>query len=203
VPGTVFNFKGEEDGAKQEETIAVLSETKELMGVTCVVVHDKVWEEGDLIEDTLDWYAQDADGNVWYFGEDSKSLENGKVTSTEGSWESGKDGAYPGIMMLAHPEVGTAYREEYYEGVAEDGAKVVAIDDKVSVPNGDYTDVVSTENTTPLEPEVVERKWYAKGIGLIREELIKGGEGVNELVKVEENEDGTPEAEDDEGTPED
>ena len=99
--------------------------------------------------------------------------------------------------------MGTAYREEYYKGVAEDGAKVVAVDDKVSVPNGDYTDVVSTENTTPLEPEVVEKKWYAKGIGLIREELIKGGEGVNELVKVEENEDGTPEAEDDEGTLED
>ena len=90
VPGTVFNFKGEEDGAKQEETITVTSETKELMGVTCVVVHDKVWEEGDLIEDTLDWYAQDADGNVWYFGEDSKSLENGKVTSSEGSWESAR-----------------------------------------------------------------------------------------------------------------
>src|SRR5689334_22566742 len=106
-PGTTFIYRGETDGTPTRDVMTVTHQTKEILGVTTTVVHDRVYEDGVLTEDTFDWYAQDEDGNVWYFGEDTKELdENGNVTSTEGSWEAGVNGAEPGIVMLAHPHKG-------------------------------------------------------------------------------------------------
>jgi len=176
MPGMSWVYDGESDGAKQVNKIVVTSETKVLMGVTCVGVHDTVEEEGELTEDTIDWFAQDTDGNVWYFGEDTKELENGKVTSTEGSWQAGKDGAYPGIIMEAKPTPDGPYRQEYLAGEAEDMAKVIKLDGTVSNSYGDFTDVLVTEEWSDLEPGVLERKYYVSGIGMISSEIIKGGD---------------------------
>jgi hypothetical protein len=198
TPGTTLFYEGEADGAAQSEEFTVTFETREVMGVQCVVVHDIVSEEGEVVEDTLDWFAQDADGNVWYFGEESKDIEGGEVVSTEGSWEAGVDGALPGIVMPANPQVGDAYRQEYYAGEAEDMAEVIALDETVSVPNGEYSEVLVTEDRNPLEPEFVEHKYYAKGVGMVFEELVEGGEEFMELVRIEqEDEDASPEADDD------
>ena len=114
----------------------MLDETREVMGIEVRVVHDVVTEDGEVIEDTFDWYAQDADGNVWYFGEETKEFEDGKVSTTAGSWEAGVDGAQPGILVPAEPEVGMTYRQEYYAGEAEDAAAVLSLDEKVEVPFG-------------------------------------------------------------------
>jgi hypothetical protein len=115
VVGTKFVF----DGTEHVE-VTVLPDTKEILGVATTVVRDQVFHGSELIEDTLDWYAEDRQGNVWYFGEQTAEYENGKVTSTEGSWEGGVDGAQPGIVMLAQPQVGDTYRQEYLQGEAED-----------------------------------------------------------------------------------
>ena len=147
------------------------------------MVHDQVFLEGDLTEDTFDWLAQDVDGNVWYFGEDTTAYDEGKPT-TEGSWEAGVDGAQAGIVMLADPRPGDRYPQEYYKGEAEDRAEVLAVDAKVDVPFGSYTDMVKTSDTTPLEPDVEEHKYYAKGVGLVYEENIRGGDDRGRLVSM-------------------
>lgn len=152
--------------------------------MTCVVVRDEVRVNGELAELTLDWYAQDLDGSVWYFGEDSRDYENGKVVSTKGSWQAGVDGAQPGVIMPGKPKAGLAYRQEYYAGEAEDQAKVVALDGTARVPFGSFDGLLVTEDSTPLEPDVLERKYYARGIGVVLERQIKGGAGVLELVDV-------------------
>jgi hypothetical protein len=141
-----------------------------------VSVHDEV------TEDTYDWYAQDRDGNVWYMGEDSKDYENGQVKSTEGSWEAGVHGALPGIVMQAHPAVGQAYRQEYYKGQAEDMAEVAQVGTTKAIALGQYTDVVVIKEWNPLEPDVVEQKYYAPGVGVIAEETLKGGDEKAELT---------------------
>ncbi len=165
--------------------MVVTHDTKRIMGVECVVVNDKATENGELIEQTLDWYAQDKEGNVWYFGEDSKESENGKVTSTEGSWEAGKDGAKPGIMMQAHPKVGQSYRQEYYKGVAEDMAQVLSFNESASVPYGSFDHLLVTRDWNPLEPgQEVVRKYYAAGVGKIMEVPAKGPPEPIELVDV-------------------
>jgi len=148
------------------------------MGVECVVVRDTAWEGGELIERTFDWYAQDQEGTVWYFGEDTKEYRNGKVTSTGGSWEAGVDGAQPGIIMQANPKAGLSYRQEYYEGEAEDKAQVVSVNESVTVPYGSFDHVLKTKEWTPLEPGLVEHKYYAPGVG-----QVGASEGLN-LVDV-------------------
>jgi hypothetical protein len=135
--------------------------------VECVVVDDRGWEAGKLIEKTYDWFAQDEEGNVWYFGEDTKEYNNGKVTSTKGSWEAGVDGAKPGIIMEAHPKVGESYRQEYYKGEAEDMAKVQSSNESVKVLYGSFDHVLVTKEWTPLEPGYVEHKYYARGVGQV------------------------------------
>jgi hypothetical protein len=185
TPGTALYYEGESDGEAQTEVMTVLAETREVMGVTCVVVRDVVSVEGEVAEDTIDWYAQDAEGNVWYMGEESKDYEDGKVVSTEGSWEAGVDGALPGIIMLANPQVGEMYRQEFYAGEAEDMAKVQKLSESVTVAYGTFEDVLVTEDTNPLEPEIVEHKYYAPGVGVVLEELVAGGEERMELVRVE------------------
>jgi hypothetical protein len=180
APGTTLIYQGGDERVE----VTVTDETRDILGITSTVVHDQVFVDGELVEDTYDWYAQDTAGNVWYLGEETEECENGQVVSTEGSWEAGVDGAQPGIAMLAQPQVGEAYRQEFYEGEAEDVAKVFARGESVTVPAGSYEDVLVTEDWTPLDPDIVEHKFYAVGVGVVREELVEGGDEVLELIEV-------------------
>jgi hypothetical protein len=185
TPGTTFRYEGTTKDGPETVVVEVTRQTKKILGVQTVVVRDTVTQEGQVVEDTFDWFAQDREGNVWYFGEDTKELEEGKVVSTEGSWEAGKDGAEPGIVMKAKPKVGDKYRQEYYKGVAEDRGEVLSLTEKVKVPYGSFTGVLKTKDDTPLEPDVVEEKYYAKGVGFIQELQVKGGEDRLQLVSVD------------------
>jgi hypothetical protein len=176
-PGTKVTF----DGAERIE-ITISTETKTILGVPTTVVRDQVFTDGELAEDTLDWYAQDSEGNVWYFGEKTAEYDEGKVVSTAGSWEGGVDGAQPGIIMLADPQVGDVYRQEFYEGEAEDLAEVTGVGGSITVPLGTFTDILVTEEWTPLEPDVRERKTYVPGIGVAETRGIKGGDDVTQIV---------------------
>jgi hypothetical protein len=170
VPGTIFKLVEKEGGETRDNLITVTNDTKQIMGVTCVVVRDEVRVKGVIKEDTFDWYAQDKLGNVWYFGEDTKEFGPRGSVSTEGSWEAGVHGAQPGIIMPAQPTPGTpAYRQEYGRGVAEDMGQVVAIHDRVTVPYGTFTDCVRTREWSLLESGT-EKKWYARGVGVVRTE---------------------------------
>jgi hypothetical protein len=183
-PGTTFVYRGKTADAIEGDIVAVTPDTKNIMGVECVVVNDKVTEDGKLTEQTYDWYAQDNRGNVWYFGEDSKEYENGKVKSTEGSWEAGKHGAKPGIIMPASPKVGETYRQEYLKGVAEDMARPVKLDGSTTVPYGTFHNVLVTDEWTPLEKNVAEQKYYAPGVGNVLELATKGPKERLELIDV-------------------
>jgi hypothetical protein len=183
-PGTTYRYEGLSDGEKEVNTVAVTDRTKKILGVTTTVILDRVFVAGQLTESTFDWYAQDRDGNVWYFGEDTKEYEDGKVKTTKGSWEAGVNDAKPGILMLASPRAGQAYWEEYYKGEAEDQARVKAKIGSLKVPYGSFRRVLVTDNFSPLEPKVLERKYYARGIGLIQERLVRGGDEVSRLVDV-------------------
>jgi hypothetical protein len=183
-PGTTFVYDGETEDATEGDTVRVTSHTKNVMGVECVVVDDRVTENGELTKETYDWYAQDAKGNVWYFGEGSSEYENGKVKSTEGSWEAGKKGAEPGIIMPADPKVGETYRQEYYKGEAEDMAKPLKLDGSVSVPYGSSDNMLVTDEWTPLEKNIAERKYYAPAVGNVIEVAVKGPRERLELVDV-------------------
>ena len=173
-----------EDGVERVE-VYVTNEKKLVMGVETTVVWDRQFLNGELIEDTKDWYAQDQEGNVWYFGEDSKSIINNQVVSTKGSWEAGIDNAKPGIIMKANPQVGDSYRQEYYKGEAEDKADVLALNEKVSVLFGEFNDCIKTLDYTPLEPDVKENKYYCAEISNLVLEIDKG-ERV-ELISIEQN----------------
>jgi hypothetical protein len=167
----------------ERTVVKVTGQTKRIAnGVTARVVHDTVRKHGHVTEDTFDWYAQDERGNVWYMGEDTKEFSHGKVSSTEGSWEAGVDGARAGIAIPAHPKVGRQYRQEYYAGQAEDMARVLSVDDQVEVPAGHYKRAVLTREWTPLEPDVLEYKLYARGVGVVLESTVSGGAERNELV---------------------
>ncbi|TMK67876.1 MAG: hypothetical protein E6G60_00100 [Actinobacteria bacterium] len=175
VPGTRWTYAVKTAHGTEANTVEVTHETREILGVTSVVVHDVVRVGDRVTEETFDWYAQDRRGNVWYFGEDTKEFaKNGKV-STEGSWESGVDNAYPGIIMKAKPRPGVTYREEYYRGHAEDTARVLGVHAAVKVRAGSYRDAVKTQELTRLEPKIVEHKYYARGVGIVLEVLVKGG----------------------------
>lgn len=183
VPGTTRIYEAEtEDGVEVIE-VTVTGETREILGVTCVVVRDTVTLDDELIEDTWDWFAQDLAGNVWYFGEHSREYEDGELVGLEGSWEAGVDGARPGIVMPAEPEVGDFYRQEYLIGEAEDVAGVVALDQTVTVPAGTFNGCAQTEDLTPIEPDVLEAKYYAPGVGVVLEVNLVDGERV-ELIEV-------------------
>ncbi|OGS42155.1 MAG: hypothetical protein A3K67_01190 [Euryarchaeota archaeon RBG_16_62_10] len=184
VPGTTFVYEGVSEDGNERNEMTVTNDTKKVMNVTCVVIHDRVWLEGDLIEETFDWYAQDKDGNVWYFGEDSREISNGAVVSTEGSWEAGVDGAQPGIVMPADPTVGQEYRQEYYKGEAEDMAEVLALNESVTVPYGTFDSCLVTKDWTPLEKGIAENKYYQHGVGLVKELQVEGGTGYMELVDI-------------------
>jgi hypothetical protein len=185
TPGTVFIYEGSKDGQHETNKVTVSHETKAILGVTCVVVKDSVFVDVRLEEATLDWYAQDKDGNVWYFGEDSKELdEHGVVISTAGSWEAGVDGAQPGITMLGHSDVGHTYRQEFLKGEAEDKAHVLSLSASTTVPYGSYNQCLETEEWTALEPGVVEYKFYAAGVGMLKAVMVVGGTDYSKLVSV-------------------
>jgi hypothetical protein len=164
-------------------TVTVTEDTREVQGVTTTVVHDVVRDaDGRLVEDTFDWFAQDTAGNVWYFGEDTTEYDDRGRPDDAGSWEAGVDGAQAGVVMLAEPRVGDGYQQESYPGEAEDQGQVLSLDESVNVEFGSFTDVLQTEDTTPLEPGLVERKYYAPGVGLVLEETVLGGSERVELV---------------------
>ena len=185
TPGTTFIYRGESDGVPTREVMTVTQETKVILGVTTTIVYHIAYEDGVLVEETFDWFAQDVDGNVWYFGEDTKELdENGNVISTAGSWEAGVDGAEAGIIMEANPQIGDRYHQEFYRGEAEDQAKVLELDASICVRYGCFDNVLVTKEWTRLEPGVVEHKYYAEGVGFIYGVMVKGGEEYIELVRV-------------------
>ena len=175
-PGSRWVYEGESDGERERIEVVVLDERRTVMGIAATVVRDTVSQNGEVVEDTLDWFAQDRDGNVWYLGEESKDYEDGEVVSTEGSWEAGVDGALPGIVMPARPTMGQAYRQEFAEGEAEDMGEIVQLDAVERVPFRAFTDLLVTKDWNPLEPDVVEHKYYAEGVGLVLETVVRGGE---------------------------
>jgi hypothetical protein len=183
TPGARWVYEGRTKGGLERIEVVVTDQAKTVMGVDVVVVHDTVTLEGVVIEDTFDWFAQDSDGSVWYFGEDTTEFEGGVPVGKKGAWEAGVDGALPGIAMLAHPEVGDRYRQEYARGVAEDRASVVSTTSKAEVPFGTFAHLVKTRDVNPLDPGPVEHKFYAKGVGLVLERELRGGSGRVELVE--------------------
>jgi len=176
-PGTTLVYQAHTTaGGLKENRVAFTHKTKTILGVTCLEVHDTVSVNGQLTEDTLDWFAQDKAGNVWYFGEDSEELSGGRVTSLEGSWMAGVDGAVPGIIMEANPKVGDAYRQELLYGVAEDFARVLSLDENVKVPVGTFDHCLETTETSGLEPGASEFKFYAPGVGVVFDNDVSGKE---------------------------
>lgn len=180
TPGKIYTYSGAEN-----VVVTVTTETKIVAGVTCTVVRDVVSENGVMVEDTYDWYAQDNEGNVWYFGEYVSNYENGQLEDHEGSFEAGVDGAKPGMIMMASPVLEMPYRQEYYFNVAEDWGKVVAKNVTVTTPLGTFNNCIKTEDWNALETDVAhEYKYYAPGIGLVKEE-VAGSSEVVELVSIQ------------------
>ena len=181
TPGTTFIYETKTKDGTEHVEFNVTNETKEILGVRCVVVRDTVTFNGELVEDTFDWFAQDKDGNVWYFGEEAKQYAGGDLVGIEGSWKAGVDDAQPGIVMKAGPQVKNLYRQEFALGVAEDMGKVLSLNGAAIVPYGTFNNCLVTKDFSPLEPDVIENKYYAPNVGLVltvnpetgdREELI-------------------------------
>jgi hypothetical protein len=185
-PGTRWTYREiDEEGKQLRVVITATPVTRKLAnGVTARVLRDTVTEEGELIEDTFDWYAQYSDGSVWYMGEDTAEFEGGEVKTKKGSWEAGRDGALPGIIMPAHPRDGMKYRQEYYRGQAEDNGEILSVEEQAEVPAGHYEDAVLTKDTITIEPDVLEYKLYAPGVGPVLVFGVSGGGGREELLDV-------------------
>jgi hypothetical protein len=170
-PGSVYYYRGVKDGEPSREVMTVTQRTRTIDSARCVVVSDLLYLRGKLEERTRDYYTQDPDGNVWYFGEDTAELDaNGEVKTREGSWHSGVDGAKPGIFMYAHPRVGQSARQEYLKGQAEDHFQVLRHGIAVTVPFKAFRGGLLTKEWTPLEPGVVDHKFYVRGIGTVLEQ---------------------------------
>jgi hypothetical protein len=182
VPGTTFNYHGMTDDIPTTDVFTVTSETKTVDGITARVIHDNAYEDGELVESTDDWFAQDDNGNVWYIGEFTTDIES---ESHEGSWEAGVHGGKPGIFMEANQMVGDIYQQEFLKGVAEDRAEIVSLTDHVCVEFGCFDNVLVTKETTPLEPDIEEHKFFAPGVGDIQELVVRDGAEESELVSIE------------------
>lgn len=185
--GTRWTYRETDgDGNELKVVIVVTTLTKKIAnGITARVVRDTVTQRGTIIEDTFDWYAQDKQGNVWYLGEDTAEFENGAIATKGGSFEAGVDGALPGIVVPANPQPGMKYRQEYYKGEAEDNGEVLSTNELAAVPAGTYNDVLLTKDTITLEPDVLQYKLYAKGVGVVLVLDISPGRGTEELIKVD------------------
>jgi hypothetical protein len=184
TPGTVFIYEGRSEAGLVHTEFFVTHKTVQILGVTTVQVHDRVTTNGKLTEDTLDWFAQDKEGNVWYFGENTMELENGRPSTLAGSFKAGVNRAKPGIIMAAHPAIGDFYRQEFDLANAEDFAQVKSLSDTVSVPAGKFTHCLRTRETTPLEPDLKEAKWYAPGVGNVLTKDLTTGEK-SALIRIE------------------
>jgi hypothetical protein len=185
VPGTTLTYQGRKDDKPAFEVFVVTHLTKTILGVKCVVITDTLRLAGKLAEKTTDWYVQDKQGNVWYFGEATSTLDaNGHVTSTEGSWQAGVHGARPGIYMPASPHPSQSLLQEYYPGQAEDRFVVLLLSASVKVRYGSFKNVLLTAEWTRLEPDVLSEKYYVKGIGTVKEIDVTGGNEGLELVSV-------------------
>ncbi len=182
--GKVFIYEGETEDGMETIKVTVTDETKEIMGVITTVVTDTAWLDGELIEATDDWFAEDSEGNVWYFGEYSEEWEEGEFVGTEGSWEAGVDDALPGMLMPGQPKMGMKYQQEYYEDEAEDMAMVINLDKTVEIDYDTFEGCLETMEWTPLEPGEREHKFYKPGVGLVMELKPKGGREVVELVDI-------------------
>jgi hypothetical protein len=187
-PGTQWTYREiDEEGTELKVVVVVTNDTKEIAnGITARVVRDVVTEDGELVEDTKDWYAQDSDGNIWYMGETTAEYESGKLKTRAGSWEAGVDGALPGIVVPADPQPGMEYRQEYYKGEAEDNGAVLSTEEMAEAPFGQFKNVLLTKDTNALEPNVLEYKLYAKDVGVVLALGISGGADREELLKVDQ-----------------
>jgi hypothetical protein len=181
-PGATWTYDGTKDGQPEHVVITVTNQPRTVFGVRCVTVVDTVTINGSLEEKTTDWYAQDNTGAVWYFGEDSKDYKNGVVSSTQGTWEAGVDGALPGVIIQGKPKPGPTYRQEYRPGVAEDKARVLTVNATQKVPAGSFHHVVQTYDTDPLNPDKREEKFFAPGIGPVH--TVRVGGSHHEEIKL-------------------
>jgi hypothetical protein len=185
-PGSRWVY-GSRNLDQETTTVTVTGDTREIQGVTTTVVRDVVkGADGKVAEETFDWFAQDTAGNVWRFGEDTTSYDDRGRPDHSGSWEAGVDGAQAGVAMLAAPRIGDGYQQESAPGRAGDQTEVVAIDESVNVELDSFTEVLLTEDTSPLDPDLVQRRYYAPGVGLVLEQTVLGGSERIELVKFTE-----------------
>jgi hypothetical protein len=190
-PGISYIYRGSSEDGRTRDVFTITHKTKVVDGVTTRVISDRVYLNGRLEERTLDYYVQDDQGNVWYFGEDTATLDkNGNVRSTEGTWHAGQNGAEPGLFMEANPQPGHVFQQEYQRAVAEDHYKVLTLAGYVKVPYGTFganrlrQKVLVTKEWTPLEPEVRDHKVYVRGIGQVKEVTVRGPHEVGRLVKI-------------------
>lgn len=183
-PGTSWRYVERGGGETGRVTTTVTHRTKRIAGVRARVVHDVARMDGQVIEDTMDWYAQDAGGSIWYLGELSRQYEDGVLVSTAGSWTHGKDGAQAGVIVPARPRVGCSYREEYHAPDAKDRAQVLSTSEGVQGPTGYYRRTLHTANSTPVEPRALENKFYGYGVGPILELDLSPQLGTSVLVRV-------------------
>lgn len=181
---TSFHYRGIRETTPQTDDMIVTHQVKYVLGVRCTVVRDTVSEHGKPVERTYDWYAQDKQGNVWYMGEESLELKNGRFVRASDSWESGLNGAKPGIIMRGSPRPGDVYRQEYYpRGDALDQARVLGASASVHVPYGTFRRSLVTVEWSPVEPQL-EKKYYVLGIGEVKEQVVQGGHERFQLVSV-------------------
>jgi len=183
-PGTSFRYHGVGDDGRTREvnTVAVTHRTKRIMGIDATVVLDQVFSGGRPEERTLDWYAQDRQGNVWYLGEDSRNYEDGHWVRDEGSWQAGVGNGKPGIIMLAKPTPGEAYRQEYSPGHALDQARVLGQGGPVAVPYRQFRQTLATREYSSIDHQF-EKKYYARGVGVIKEQALTASKERSELVR--------------------
>jgi hypothetical protein len=174
--GSVYVYEGQKDGKAARDVMTVTPKVKAITGIRAAVVHDRLFLKGQLAERTTDWYAQDKQGTVWYLGEKTAELNaHGKVTSTEGSFLNGRDGASGGIFMPAHPAVGQSFQQEAFKGQAEDHFRILSLATTITTPAVSSNSAMLTEETTPLEPGVVDHKYYVRDIGTVKEQQVAGG----------------------------
>lgn len=186
APGTRWVYReSDPKGNAQTVEVTVTTRTKDIVGISATVLHDKVSEDGELVENTFDWYAQDLCGNLWYLGEKTKEYENGEVVTTAGSWEHGVDGAQAGLIVPGDPQVGQSYRQEFYAGEAEDQGEILSLTEQAQVSAGHFTDVLLTRDFTPLHKRILEYKLYAPGVGPVLVLGISGGSDREELLSFE------------------
>jgi hypothetical protein len=183
-PGTTWRYRGRDGGDPILDIVSVSNQTKRILGVDTTVVRDRAYVNGELQEDTQDWFAQDKDGTIWYFGEKTREHEDGRL-STEGSWQAGVNDARAGIFMPRRPRVGQVFHQEFARGVGEDCFQVIGLETAIRVPYGSSQHALRTKEFNRLEPGVVDNKWYVPGVGQVREQTVRGGSDFLQLVSVE------------------